>query len=245
MTDQDATAHELENLLAGIRSKRGFLLPHHGLMAITSPRLLEAYDATYTVLALDDRVLDHHDREFVWLAILIASNEVIATHHIPKFRDAGGTDAELDCILAIAAFAGGFGAYRFVSRHWLDHLPGHDPRASYLAALRKLGADAPMRLVHMACAAVHTCHGAFDALAWQIEAAYADGIDETELAEALSLAMFPGSVPHFVEAARVWRELIVAQRVPASPRFRAWAALSGQGGYDEAAAASRSADDDA
>ena len=91
----------------------------------------------------------------------------------------------------------------------------------------------------MACAAVHACHAAFDALAWQIEAAYADGIDETELAEALSLAMFPGSIPHFVEAARVWRELIVSGRIQASPRFRAWAELSGQGGYDEVAAGAR------
>lgn len=243
MTDQDSAAKHLESLLAGIRAKRGFLLPHHGLMAITSPKLLEAYDATYTVLALEDRVLDHHDREFVWLAILIATDEAIATHHIPKFRDAGGTNDEIDCILAITALAGGFGAYRFVEEHWRDHLPGLDPRESYLTALRRQAGDIPVRLVHMACAAVHTCHAAFDALAWQIEAAYADGIDETELAEALSLAMFPGSIPHFVEAARVWRELIVAQRVPASPRFRAWASLSGQGGYDEVVAAKSKPDD--
>ncbi len=55
-----------------------------------------------------------------------------------------------------------------------------------------------------------------------------------ELAEAFSIAMFPGSVPNYVEAARVWRELIAADSVPASDVFRKWAALSGQGGYDEA-----------
>ena len=236
--DEDVGA-ALAASLAEVRAKRGFLLPHHGLMAITAPKLLAAYDATYTILALDDRVLSHHDREFVWLAILIATDEAIATHHIPKFRNAGGSDEELDAILAVTALSLGIAAYRFVDRHWLPHLPGYDPRESYLNSLRRAAGATPMRLAHMAAAAVHTCRASFDALAWQIEAAYADGIDEMELAEALSLAMFPGSIPHFVEAARVWRRLIVEGRVEASPPFRAWAELSGQGGYDEASAAAR------
>jgi len=46
--------------------------------------------------------------------------------------------------------------------------------------------------------------------------------------------MFPGSIPHFVEACRVWRELGAAGRVAAGPRYRAWAELAGQGGYGEA-----------
>jgi alkylhydroperoxidase/carboxymuconolactone decarboxylase family protein YurZ len=236
--EQDAEAALVANLEA-VRAKRGFLLPHHGLMAITEPKLLAAYDATYTILALDDRVLSHHDREFVWLAILIATDEAIATHHIPKFRNAGGSDEELDAILAITALSLGIAAYRFVDRHWLPHLPNYSPRETYLRSLRQAAGSVPMRLAHMAAASVHTCRASFDALAWQIEAAYADKVDEKELAEALSLAMFPGSIPHFVEAARVWQRLIVEGRVDASPAFRAWAKLSGQGGYDEASAAAR------
>ncbi|MBT8422102.1 MAG: hypothetical protein KJP03_03195, partial [Gammaproteobacteria bacterium] len=58
--------------------------------------------------------------------------------------------------------------------------------------------------------------------------------DELQLAESLSLAMFPGSVPNYVEAAGVWRELIASGAVPASELFQNWAQLSGQGGYDEA-----------
>lgn len=81
---------------------------------------------------------------------------------------------------------------------------------------------------------MHTCKAAWDALEWQICAAYTDGVPEAELAEGLSLTMFPGSVPNFVEAARVWRELIVAGKVDASADFRAWAETAGQGGYDEA-----------
>jgi alkylhydroperoxidase/carboxymuconolactone decarboxylase family protein YurZ len=228
------TNENLVRRLESVRAKRGYLLPHHGLMAITAPTLLEAYDATYTALALDERVLDRHDREFVWLAILIATDEAIATHHIPKFKQAGGTDGEIEIVLAVTAIAIGFEAFRFVDRYWLPHLPGIEPREIYLRVLSQAAGGAPMRLVHLAAAAVQTCRAAWDALAWQITAAYADGVPEADLAEALSLVMFPGSVPRFVEAARVWRELILAGRVPASPAFRAWASLSGQGGYDEA-----------
>ncbi|WP_439496010.1 carboxymuconolactone decarboxylase family protein [Bosea sp. (in: a-proteobacteria)] len=229
----------LSERLSAVRAKRGYLLPHHGLMAISAPALLDAYDAAYTAIALTDRTLSHHDREFVWLAILIATDEAIATHHIAKFRAAGGSDAEVEVILTLTALALGFEAYRFVDRHWLPHLPACQPKASYLAALRLVAQDVPMRLVHMAAAATHACKANWDALALQIVAAYEDGAAELDLAEALSLAMFPGSVPHFVEAARVWRELIAAGKVEASEPFRTWAAMSGQGGFDEAAAAQK------
>ena len=224
----------LAERLAGIRAKRGYLLPHHGLMAITSPGLLEAYDAAYTQIALADRVLNHHDREFVWLAILIATNEAIATHHVAKFRDAGGTEDEIEAVVAVAALTLGFDSYRFVGANWLAHLPGCDPHAFYLRALRKAAGDTPMRLVHMAAAAVFVCKAGWDALSVQILAAYADAVPELDLAEALSLTMFPGSVPHFVGAARVWRELIVSGRIARpSPAFLEWAQMSGQGGFDE------------
>ncbi|WP_173934607.1 carboxymuconolactone decarboxylase family protein [Chelativorans sp. Marseille-P2723] len=225
----------LSERLAAIREKRGYLLPHHGLMAITSPNLLQAYDAAYTAMALDDRVLSHHDREFVWFGVLIATDEALATHHIAKFRNAGGTDAEIETVLAISALCLGFRGYRFVEDHWRPHLPTIEPHSRFLADLRRLACDVPMRLIHMTAAAIHTCQAAWDALELQIIAAYADGVPEPELAEALSLAMFPGSVPYFVEAAGVWREIIVAGKVEASPEFREWALMSGQGGFDEAA----------
>lgn len=236
MKDSKDTALGLEHQLDKLRRKRGFLLPHHGLMAITSPALLDAYDTIYTVLALDQRVLGRHDREFVWLAILIATDEAIATHHIAKFKEAQGTDAEIGAVMALTAFALGFESYRFVERHWLRHLPGLDAGRSYLGALERCAGDVPPRLVHLAAAAVHTCRASWDGLRLQIVAAYRDGVPEQDLAEALSLCMFPGSVPHFVEAARVWRELVNEGQVDASPAFKTWAALSGQGGYDEAAA---------
>jgi hypothetical protein len=38
------TPEELSQRLAPIKAKRGYLLPHHGLLAVSSPQLLQAYD---------------------------------------------------------------------------------------------------------------------------------------------------------------------------------------------------------
>ena len=233
---QDETT--IEARLAKVRAKRGYLLPHHGLLAVLSEPLLEAYDAAYTRLALDMKVLGVREREFVWLAVLIATDEAAATHHIPKFLAGGGTEAEVAAALRLAAWAVGAGAaYRFVGRWWTPHLPGFDVWAGYRADLARLAPPVALRLAIPAAAAVHAARHDHDALAEAIRFAYAEAVPEPELAEALSIMMFPGSVPYFVEAARVWLRLIRDGEVTPSPAFAAWARLGGQGGYDEVAGA--------
>ena len=86
----------------------------------------------------------------------------------------------------------------------------------------------------MTACALHTWSGNGRALEWQIEAAYHSGVSESELAEALSLAMFLGCVPYYERLAEVWRQMIVNSAVPASDPFKQWAEISGQGGYDQA-----------
>ncbi len=230
MSDPHAT---LRARLAAVKAKRGYLLPHHGLLALTFPDLLAGYDAAYSAMALADRVLSHHDREFVWLAVLAATDEALATHHIAKFRAAGGDDAGITDAFAAAAWAIGAEAHDFAARAWSAQLAPWNPQQAYVDGVRRLE---PRRLVHLAQLAVHVCKARWQVLRWQIIAAYADGVPEDEIAEALTLAMFPGSVPRFVEACGVWREMIAANAVPASEPYRIWANYEGQGGYDEASA---------
>ena len=224
----DAKLTELEQSLQAVRAKRGYLLPHHGLLAMAFPDLLAGYDAAYSAMALADRVLSHHDREFVWLAVLGATDESVATHHIAKLRAAGGTDDTIGAAFAACAGALGAAAYDFAARDWSGALQPWDPKAAYLAGVRRL---APLRLVHLAQCAVHVCTARWRLLGWQLEAAYADGVPEDEIAEALTLAMFPGSVPRFVKACGVWQGLIVDGTLPASARYASWANLSGQTGF--------------
>ncbi|MEQ9811938.1 MAG: carboxymuconolactone decarboxylase family protein [Azospirillaceae bacterium] len=225
-----------EERLAAVREKRGYLLPHHGLLAVADPELLTAYDAAYTALTLRPRHLDERRKEFVWLGILIAMDEAIATHHIPKFRNGGGTDAEIELAVRLTGFARAVPAFSFAGDHWGRHLPAYETRRAYRDALKALLSDGALEadLVEMTMAAIHACLRQWPAFAWHVEGAYAAGASELELAEAISLTMFPGSVPVFVDACAEWMQLIRDGKVDASPPFRAWAMIEGQGGYDEA-----------
>jgi alkylhydroperoxidase/carboxymuconolactone decarboxylase family protein YurZ len=237
MTTLDPDVQAAQARLAAVRAKRGYLLPHHGLLAVAAPDLLEAYDRTYTALTLTPRRLTAHDKEFVWLAVLVATDEAIATHHIRKFRDAGGAAGAIAAAIRLAAVARAAPAFAFVGEHWGAAIPEFAREAAYRGAL----ADAlapfrlPARLIEMALAAVQTCRAAWWEVGVHIRAAYAADVAEVDLAEAMALTMFPGSVPYFVEACRVWRDLIAAGAVAASPAFRAWAAIE-QGGFDAAQA---------
>jgi alkylhydroperoxidase/carboxymuconolactone decarboxylase family protein YurZ len=244
MTGEDfsdpPSAAEVARRLDEVRAKRGYLLPHHGLLAIAAPRLLAGYDAAYTALTLEKRRMAERDKEFVWLAVLVACDEAIATHHIRKFRDAGGMDAGIELAVRLAAFAEGAPRYAFAADKWQRHLPAYDRERAYRAALAALvaGGGAAPGLVEVAMAAVQTTRRAWWELALHIRGAYAAGVPELELAEGISYAMFPGSIPNFVDACGVWQRMIADGEVPASDAFRLWgAARREQGGFEASPAA--------
>jgi alkylhydroperoxidase/carboxymuconolactone decarboxylase family protein YurZ len=226
---------EVARRLAEVRAKRGYLLPHHGLLAIAAPAVLAGYDATYTALTLTPRSLGEREKEFVWLGVLVACEEAIATHHIAKFRAAGGTEAEIELAVRLAAFAAGAPFFAFASDKWGRHLPAYDRERAYRNALDALVAatGVPRGWVEMTLAAIHTTRKAWWELSVHIRGAYAAGVPEVELAEALSYAMFPGSIPNFVDACAVWQGMIARGEVPASPAFALWGAAAGeQKGFD-------------
>ncbi len=228
------TPEELSQRLAPIKAKRGYLLPHHGLLAVSSPQLLQAYDQLYSAIALEHKTLSVRDRELVWLAVLIATDEALATHHIPRFLEGGGQMAEFNAVLQLTASLKGVTAYRFVQTHWAPHVPTLDLMQSYRDALERAGQPLSPRDVWLCACSVHAALGHFDWLSQALVAAYDRQVGELDLAESLSIMMFPGSVPHYVEAAKVWMNLIREGQVQASPAFAAWSRMSGQGGYDEA-----------
>jgi alkylhydroperoxidase/carboxymuconolactone decarboxylase family protein YurZ len=226
---------ELERHLDDVRRKRGYLLPHHGLMATALPGMLEDYDRLYSSIALTPRHLERIDHEVVWLVVLITVNESLGTHHLARYREAGGDEASLRDIVSLAGFCRGASAWCFVADSWATHLPDLSARDGYEAALLASAGGVAPRVAHLAVLAAHACAADWRLFDWQLEAAYAAGVDERHMAEALSLVAFPGSVPNFARACGAWQAAILAGRVNASDSFQAWAELTGQGGYDEAA----------
>ena len=233
--------NKVKNNLKKLRKKRGYLLPHHGLLAISSPKLLEAYDSTYTALTLDQRVLSAWEKEIVWLVILISTGEAIATHHLDRLKRSGGSNIDVENTLLISAWAEGANQHNFVEAHWGDHLDEFEAIKVYRKGLRKLTKDSGIKpwLLEISLAACHQCHRRWFWVREHILGAYKHSVDENALAEGLSLAMFPGGVPNFVDACDIWKNLIAEDAVAASEPYKAWALMSGQGGFDEVAKASK------
>lgn len=216
--------------LERIRAARGFVLPHHGLMAAALPELHACYEAMYRALTLEPRHLSPLARESVWLAVLAACEEPVGTHHLAKFRAAGGTDAQALALFRLAGWAAGAARYATLDAAWGAQFPTPIV-AAYRDGASALLADGVITepLARLCLAAIHTACDQPWGLAVEIEAALHAGVAEPDLAEALSLTIWPRGVNRFVRAAECWLGLIRAGRVPASDGFRAWAAAPDQG----------------
>jgi len=225
---------DLRRRLDDLRGRRGFLLPHHGALAAAAPDLHAAYLRMYEALTLTDRHLSPFEREFVWLAVLATTRESVGTHHLDLFRRAGGTDAQAGAAFQLAAYgAGAADTFAFVETAWSAFYPDLDARAAYSDGVAAfLGDRVPPETAGLALAAVHAAHGSPWGVAVEIEAAYASGVREEKLVEALSLVIWPVGVNKFLDACTIWHDLMGAGRVRPSPRFQAWADTPAQGRFE-------------
>jgi alkylhydroperoxidase/carboxymuconolactone decarboxylase family protein YurZ len=223
---------ELTERLTALRAGRGFLLPHYGAMAAAAPDLCDAYGAMYTALTLTQRHLIPLEKEFVWLAILVALRESVGTHHVALFKQAGGTEDQARLAFQLAGYAGAGDSFAFLDQHWQAQFPGIDPAQGYLQGMRGLSAGlVPAGFDHLAMAAVQAALGKGWAVRTHIIAAYEAGVAEEKLVEAMSLIIWPAGVNRFVAAATIWHGLMRDGVVTPSPLFQAWADMPGQGAY--------------
>ena len=129
--------------------------------------------------------------------------------------------------------AKGSEGYLFVEDHWVPHLPTVNPREQYLAVFEQVIGSLAPALAHMTACAVHTCSGNWQALRWQIEAAYQAGVNELNWLKHSRSPCSPAAYLTMCAPQKVWRQLIIEGTVTASDLFKEWANISGQGGYDE------------
>ena len=225
------TAEQVRARLAEIRAARGgYVLPHHGAMAAALPDLHAAYEAMYRALTIEDHHLSAHVKEVVWLAILVACEEPVGTHHLQRFMTTGGTEREAAAVMRLGAWAAGARRFATMDAAWSRHLPGIAMAGEYRAGAMALVAGAiDEPTARLALVGAQTALDQGWALAAEIEAAYAAGVPEPCIAEAMSLAIWPRGVNPFVRATEVWLGLMREGRVTPSAAFRAWAEVSGQG----------------
>ncbi|KMK64908.1 hypothetical protein [Puniceibacterium sp. IMCC21224] len=214
-----------------LAAARGFLLPHHGALAVGAPELHDAYLQMYNALTVAPRVLSAHERECVWLGILIAVEEHVGTHHLELFRQADGTDAEAEAVIALTGQAASLSAFRFAARSFPDHLPALDPTAAYDRCIAALRGPLPVELAGLVLLSVQAARGDRDGVAHHLRMCYAEGLAEDAMVEALSYLIWPRGVNCFLDACEVWHGLMVAGEVTPSERFAVWRDMPGQGAF--------------
>jgi hypothetical protein len=228
-----STPEEVQHRLEAFRARRGYLLPHQGAMAAALPGLQDAYGPFYQALTLDPRHLDAFEREFVWLVLLITSQEHVGTHHVELFYRTGGTQRQAEAAFRLAAWSTSTATFKFLGDHWQAHFPRIDAAQAYLDGAAALVASFPEvapALVRLGLLAAHTARGDHWGLEREIEACYAQGVDEGKMVESASLALWPCGVNRFIEACGIWLDLMRAGKVQPSPAFQAWADMPGQEG---------------
>jgi alkylhydroperoxidase/carboxymuconolactone decarboxylase family protein YurZ len=145
---------------------------------------------------------------------------------------------EAATVFRLAAWAGGAARYATLAANWQGRLPGLDLAAEYRAGCSTLiaGSSIDEATARLALVAVQAACDEPWGVAVEIEAAYAAGVPEAQLAEAMSLVIWPRGVNPFVRATAVWLRLMQEGRVTPSPAFRAWAETPGQGAFVAATA---------
>jgi alkylhydroperoxidase/carboxymuconolactone decarboxylase family protein YurZ len=232
MTTSSEEVAAVRQRLAEFRERRGYVLPHQGVMAAALPWLLDGYGVMYRALTLEAHHLSALEREFVWLALLASAGEHVGTHHVDLFYRCGGTETQADAAFRVAAFGAGVSVYELLDRHWQGHFPGLVAARAYLDSQRELvagHAGVTASMMHLAMIATQTGRRSAWGIAADLVAAYRNDVAENKIAEAMSLAMWPCGVNCFVEAAEIWLTLIRDKRVTPSPSFAAWADTPGQG----------------
>ncbi|MFC0385531.1 carboxymuconolactone decarboxylase family protein [Muricoccus vinaceus] len=230
--DRDAAeAARVRESLLSLRDSRGYVLPHRGLMAAALPELHAAYGAMYRALTVQQGQMPPLERECVWLAILVSCDEPVGTHHLALFRQHGGDDQMAAALFRQTAWAIGAEAHAFLPRSWGPHFPGLDAAALFRDGAAALATDGvlPDTTARLLRLAVLAARGNLWALGVELEAAYAAGLDERRMAEAVSLIIWPRGVNPFVRAADTWLALLRSGRVRPGAAFAAWAEAGEQG----------------
>lgn len=217
---------EVAQRLQANLDRRGYLLPHQGLMAVAMPEVQDAYMVMYGALTLRQNHLTAFEKEFVWLAILTAAGEHIGTHHVKLFKEHGGSAKQAEAVFRIVGHAAGAPkSFQFLAQHWQPLFPPLDGRQAYLDAGRDLvqGLDVPLELARLAFLAVHTTLAQTWGIACELEAGYALGIAEGKMGEACCLPMWATGINRTIDASQIWLDLMRSGRVSPSPSFQAWA----------------------
>ena len=207
---QDDGARLLETMLA----KRGYLLSYHRMLAASDPQLLANYDALYTRLTLDQRVLTPVERETVWVALIAATREKYAFFHFDRATQAGMNEEAISDAVALAAACESFDALHFSQGAFEQWVPESRAMKRYLKMFDAARGGIPPATAEVSAVVCHAAYRNADGMRVHLARAFAHGASREQLAEGLSYVLLHRGGPTMIDAVNCWEKSAAALKIP-------------------------------
>ncbi len=209
-TIQDDGADLLEAMLA----KRGYLLSYHRMLAASDPQLLANYDALYTRLTLDQRVLTPVERETVWVALIAATREKYAVFHFDRAVAAGMDNEAIGDAVAIAAACEAFDAMHFSQGAFTKWLPESAATERYLRMFDAACGQLPAAAAEISAVVCHAAARNAAGMRVHLARAFASGATRAQMAEALAYVLLHRGGPTMIDAVNCWEQAAPELKIP-------------------------------
>lgn len=209
-TTQGDGAQLLEAMLA----KRGYLLSYHRMLAASDPQLLANYDALYTRLTLDQRVLTPVERETVWVALIATTREKYAVFHFDRAIAASMNNEAIGDAVAIAAACESFDAMHFAGGAFTNWVPQSAAMDRYLRMFDAARGQLSAASAEIAAVVCHAAHRNADGMRVHLARAFASGAKREQVAEALAYVLLHRGGPTMIDAVNCWEKAAPDLKIP-------------------------------
>lgn len=209
-----------DQLLEQIRGERGYALSYHELLARTDPRLLEAYRELYARFTLEPRHLDTRRKELIWTGLLAAADEHVGSIHLERARDAGVSVEELRAAARLGGVAASWGAIAFAAEHWahlLDAPSAFDEYWTVVDGAREPLDEVDASLLLLTVSGARLCEPQFVS---HLSRLYELGVDERQVAEAVSYLLLPMGANTLLWATDRWFDAMSSGTITAGDVLR-------------------------
>lgn len=201
-------------LLAAMLAKRGYLLSYHRMLAASDPQLLANYDALYTRLTLDQRVLTPVERETVWVALIATTREKYAVFHFDRAVAAGMGHEAIGDAVAISAACEAFDGMHFAQGAFTKWVPGSAAMQRYLRMFEAARGQIPAATAEISAVVCHAAHRNADGMRVHLARAFAAGATREQMAEALAYVLLHRGGPTMIDAVNCWEQAAPELKIP-------------------------------
>ena len=203
-----------EKLLDAMLAKRGYLLSYHRMLAASDPQLLANYDALYTRLTLDQRVLTPVERETVWIALIATTRERYAVFHFDRATQAGMGEEVIADAVALAAACESYDALNFAQSAFAKWTPESRAMKRYLRMFDAARGRIRPATAEICAVVCHAAHRNADGMRVHLARAFERGARREQIAEGLSYVLLHRGGPTMIDAVNCWEKSAAALKFP-------------------------------